>query len=174
MWLAHLQLQVTHLLVENLSVGGTITGTLALGNAIEGTIIITTSGLSTFNNVNFLGSIGFSSAIPDCDGDFQQATASFGPVGLGTTNPTGKLKVVGEAFFDTIGINTTLIQTDSLYNVSALQIAGEKVRLIDSQIKFDFGRTSQIGFGTVGDSLTGTVDLRRFWRKQYFTLGILT
>ena len=31
----------------------------------------------------------------------------------------------------------------------------------DSQIKFDFGRTSQIGFGTDGDSLTGTVDLRR-------------
>ena len=77
-------------------------------------------------------------------------------------------------FFDTIGINTTLIQTDSLYNVGALQIAGEKVRLIDSQIKFDFGRTSQIGFGTDGDSLTGAVDLRRSWRKQYFTLGIST
>ena len=62
----------------NLSVGGTITGTLALGNDIEGTNIITTTGLSTFNNVNFLGSIGFSSAIPDCDVDFKQATASFG------------------------------------------------------------------------------------------------
>ena len=33
--------------------------------------------------------------------------------------------------------------------------------MIDSQIIFDFGRTSQVGFGTTGDSLTGTVDLRR-------------
>ena len=32
----------------NLSVGGTISGTLALGQVIEGTNIFTTSGLSTF------------------------------------------------------------------------------------------------------------------------------
>ena len=145
----------------NLSVGGTISGRLALGQVIEGSNIFTTTGISTFAQVNIIGPIGFSSSIPDCDVDFQQATASFGSVGIGITNPTGKLKVVGDAFFDSIGINTTLIQTDPSVNVGALQIAGEKIRLIDSQIKFDFGRTSQIGFGTVGDSLTGTVDLRK-------------
>ncbi len=144
----------------NLSVGGTISGRLALGQTLEANIF-TTTGVSTFAQVNVIGPIGFASATPAVDVDFQQATASFGSVGIGTTNPTGKLKVVGDAFFDSIGINTTLIQTDPSVNVGALQIAGEKIRLIDSQIKFDFGRTSQIGFGTVGDSLTGTVDLRR-------------
>ena len=144
----------------NLSIGGTFTGRLALGQTLEANIF-TTTGVSTFAQVNVIGPIGFASATPAVDVDFQQATASFGSVGIGTTNPTGKLKIVGDAFFDSIGINTTLIQTDPSVNVGALQIAGEKIRLIDSQIKFDFGRTSQIGFGTVGDSLTGTVDLRR-------------
>ena len=82
-------------------------------------------------------------------------------VGLGTTNPTGKLKVVGEAFFDTIGINTTFIQTDQNFSVGGFQIAGDQIQLIDSQIRFDFARTSQIGVGTFGDTLSGVVDLSR-------------
>ena len=87
----------------NLSVGGTISGTLALGQVIEGSNIFTTTGISTFAQVNIIGPIGFGSAIPTVDVDFQTATASFGSVGIGTTNPTGKLKVVGDAFFDSIG-----------------------------------------------------------------------
>ena len=119
------------------------------------------AGTSTFNNVNFVGPIGFNSATPNADIDFQQATASFGSVGLGTTNPTGKLKVVGEAFFDTIGINTTFIQTDQNFSVGGFQIAGDQIHLFDSQIRFDFARTSQIGVGTFGDTLSGVVDLSR-------------
>ena len=80
----------------NLSVGGTITGTLALGNVIEGTNIFTTSGISTLNQLNFTGSVGFNSATPKVDVDFQTAVASFSGVGIGTTNPVGKLKVVGD------------------------------------------------------------------------------
>ena len=144
----------------NLSIGGTFTGRLALGQTLEANIF-TTSGISTFNNVNFVGPIGFNSATPNADVDFQQATATFGSVGLGTTNPTGKLKVVGEAFFETIGINTTTIQTDPNYSVGGLQIAGDQIQMIDSQIRFDFARTSQIGVGTFGDTLSGVVDLSR-------------
>jgi len=144
----------------NLSIGGTFSGRLALGQTLEANVF-TTSGVSTFNNVNFVGPIGFNSATPNADIDFQQATASFGSVGLGTTNPTGKLKVVGEAFFDTIGINTTFIQTDQNFSVGGFQIAGDQIHLFDSQIRFDFARTSQIGVGTFGDTLSGVVDLSR-------------
>ena len=80
---------------------------------------------------------------------------------MGTTNPTGKLKVVGEAFLDTIGINTTFIQTDQNFSVGGFQIAGDQIHLFDSQIRFDFARTSQIGVGTFGDTLSGVVDLSR-------------
>ena len=44
----------------NLSIGGTFSGKLALGQTLEANIF-TTSGISTFNNVNFVG-IGFNSA----------------------------------------------------------------------------------------------------------------
>ena len=145
----------------NLSVGGTITGALSLGNVIEGTNIVTTSGISTFNQVNFTGKVGFSSAIPDADVDFQEATAAFGSVGIGTTNPVSKLKVVGTSMFDTVGINTTTIITDPSYSAGNLQIAGDRFALFDSQIRFDFARQSKIGFGTVGDTLNGSIDLRR-------------
>ena len=144
----------------NLSIGGTFSGKLALGQTLEANIF-TTSGVSTFGQLNVSGPLGFGSATPSADVDFQQATATFGSVGLGTTNPTGKLKVVGEAFFDTIGINTTFIQTDQNFSVGGFQIAGDQIHLFDSQIRFDFARTSQIGVGTFGDTLSGVVDLSR-------------
>ena len=144
----------------NLSIGGTFSGKLALGQTLEANIF-TTSGISTFNNVNFVGPIGFNSATPNADVDFQQATATFGSVGVGTTNPVGKLKIVGDAFFSSIGIGTTTIQTDPNYSVGGLQIAGDQIQMIDSQIRFDFARTSQIGVGTFGDTLSGVVDLSR-------------
>ena len=144
----------------NLSIGGTFSGRLALGQTLEANIF-TTSGVSTFGQLNVSGPLGFGSATPAADVDFQQATAVFGAVGLGTTNPVGKLKVVGDSFFNIIGINTTTIQTDSNFSVGGFQIAGDKIQLFDSQIKFDYARTSQVGFGTFGDTLTGVVDLRR-------------
>ena len=145
----------------NLSVGGTITGELSLGNIIEGTNILTTSGISTFNQVNLTSKVGFSSAIPDCDVDFQQATASFSAVGLGTTNPGVRLKVVGTSMFDTIGVNTTAVKTDPSFSAGNFQIVGDRLALFDAQIRFDFARQSKIGFGTIGDTLNGSIDLRR-------------
>ena len=145
----------------NLSVGGTITGSLSLGNVIEGTNVITTSGISTFKQINVTSKIGFSSAIPACDIDFQQATASFSSVGIGTTNPGTRLKAVGTSMFETIGINTTSIKTDPSFSAGNLQIVGDRFALFDAQIRFDFARQSKIGFGTIGDTLNGSIDLRR-------------
>ena len=144
----------------NLSIGGTFTGRLALGQTLEANIF-TTSGVSTFGQLNVSGPLGFGSAIPAVDMDFQQATAVFGSVGVGTTNPVGKLKIVGDAFFSSIGVNTTTIQTDPNFSVGGVQIAGDQIQMIDSQIRFDFARTSQIGVGTFGDTLSGVVDLSR-------------
>ena len=144
----------------NLSIGGTFTGRLALGQTLEANIF-TTSGVSTFGQLNVSGPLGFGSATPAVDVDFQQATAVFGSVGVGTTNPVGKLKIVGDAFFSSIGVNTTTIQTDPNYSVGGLQIAGDQIQMIDSQIRFDFARTSQVGVGTFGDTLSGVVDLSR-------------
>ena len=144
----------------NLSIGGTFSGRLALGQTLEANIF-TTSGVSTFGQLNVSGPLGFGSATPAADVDFQQATAVFGSVGVGTTNPVGKLKIVGDAFFSSIGVNTTTIQTDPNYSVGGLQIAGDQIQMIDSQIRFDFARTSQIGVGTFGDTLSGVVDLSR-------------
>ena len=54
----------------NLSVGGTISGQLALGQILQANIF-TTSGVSTFGQVNISGPIGFGSAIPDADIDLK-------------------------------------------------------------------------------------------------------
>ena len=145
----------------NLSVGGTITGTLALGNVIEGTNLNNTSGITTLNQLNVTAKIGFSSAIPACDIDFQQATASFSSIGIGTTNPGTRLKAVGTSLFETVGIGTTAIKTDPSFSSGNLQIVGDRFALFDSQIRFDFARQSKIGFGTIGDTLNGSIDLRR-------------
>ena len=145
----------------NLSVGGTISGTLSLGNVIEGTNLLTTSGISTFNQVNFTNSVGFGSAIPKVDVDFQTAVASFSGVGIGTTNPGNRLKVVGTSFFDTIGVNTTAVKIDTTHNPGGLQMIAERLYLYDSQLRLDLSRQSKIGFGTAGDTLSGSLDLRR-------------
>ena len=48
----------------NLSIGGTFTGRLALGQTLEANIF-TTSGISTFGQLNVSGPLGFGSATPD-------------------------------------------------------------------------------------------------------------
>ena len=145
----------------NLSVGGTITGTLSLGNVIEGTNLLTTSGITTLNQLNVTTQIGFSSAIPNCDIDFQQATASFGSIGIGTTNPVAKLKVIGGALLDDVGFNTTSIKTDAGYNCGNIQFYNQRFGMYSSDMIFDYARDSQIGFGTVGDNYAGMIDMRK-------------
>ena len=113
------------------------------------------------NQVNFTSSVGFGSAIPKVDVDFQTAVASFSGVGIGTTNPGNRLKVVGTSFFETIGINTTGVKIDLLHNPGGLQMIAERLYLYDSQLRLDLSRQSKIGFGTAGDTLSGSIDLRK-------------
>ena len=152
----------------NLSVGGTITGTLALGNVIEGTNILTTSGISTFKQINITDKVGFTSASPDCDVDFQTATASFGSIGIGTTNPNGAFNVQDTAFIDTLGINTTGIQSATGFNLGRLQIFDSKAGFFNASIRLDYQRFSQIGFGTFGaqEDPEGILDLSRAGEKH--------
>ena len=143
----------------NLSVGGTISGQLALGQTLQANIF-TTSGVSTFSQVNISGPIGFSSASPVVDIDFQQAVASFGSIGIGTTNPVAKLKVIGGAFLDDVGFNTSSIKTDPGYNCGNIQFYNQRFGMYSSDMIFDSARDSQIGFGTVGDNFAGMIDMR--------------
>ena len=143
----------------NLSVGGTISGQLALGQTLQANIF-TTSGVSTFGQVNISGPIGFSSASPVVDIDFQQAVASFGSIGIGTTNPVAKLKVIGGAFLDDVGFNTSSIKTDPGYNCGNIQFYNQRFGMYSSDMIFDSARDSQIGFGTVGDNFAGMIDMR--------------
>ena len=83
-------------------------------------------GISTLNQVNFTGSVGFNSATPKVDVDFQTAVASFSGVGIGTTNPGNRLKVVGTSFFETIGINTTAVKIDTTHNPGGFQMIAER------------------------------------------------
>ena len=145
----------------NLSVGGTISGTLSLGNVIEGTNLLTTSGITTLNQLNVTTQIGFSSASPAVDIDFQQAVASFGSIGIGTTNPVAKLKVIGGAFLDDVGFNTSSIKTDAGYNCGNIQFYNQRFGMYSSDMIFDSARDSQIGFGTVGDNYAGMIDMRK-------------
>ena len=144
----------------NLSVGGTISGALSLGNIIEGTNVLTTSGITTLNQLNVTTQIGFSSASPAVDIDFQQAVASFGSIGIGTTNPVAKLKIIGGALLDDVGFNTSSIKTDPGYNCGNIQFYNQRFGMYSSDMIFDSARDSQIGFGTVGDNFAGMIDMR--------------
>ena len=151
----------------NLSIGGTISGQLALGQTLQANIF-TTSGVSTFGQVNISGPIGFGSAIPDADIDFKTATAAFAKVGIATTNPTGAFQVKDTAFIDTLGINTTTIQSASGFDLGRLQIVGSKIGLFQASIRLDYDRFSQIGFGTFGaqEDPQGVLDLSRAGEKH--------
>ena len=68
---------------------------------------------------------------------------------------------VGTSFFETIGINTTGVKIDLTHNPGGLQMIAERLYLYDSQLRLDLSRQSKIGFGTAGDTLSGSIDLRK-------------
>ena len=89
MWSVHPLSLETTFIGGNLSIGGTFTGRLALGQTLEANIF-TTSGISTFNNVNLMFQVplGFGSGYTKLlMWIFNRQQQSFGSVGVGTTNP---------------------------------------------------------------------------------------
>ena len=151
----------------NLSIGGTFSGSLALGQTLEANIF-TTTGVSTFSQVNVSGPIGFASESPAVDVDYQAATASFGAIGIGTTIPNGAFNVQDIAFIDTLGINTTGIATATAFDLGRLQVVDTKLSLFQASIRLDYDRFSTIGFGTFGaaEEPEGVLDLSRTGEKH--------
>ena len=141
----------------NVSVGGTITGTLVFTDAIEANIN-KTAGVSTIGTLNIVNSIGFNNNNPQTKLDFLSATAAFNSIGIGTTNPGTKLDVRGNAYITNVGVNTNTIRSDASYDVGNLQVVDTALELFQSDIKLD--RNSRVGCGTVGDIPQGLVDLR--------------
>ena len=138
-----------------------------MGQTLEANIFAA-SGVSTFKQINITDKVGFTSATPDCDVDFQTATASFGSIGIGTTNPNGAFNVQDTAFIDTLGINTTTIQSAPGFNLGRLQVVDTKIGLFKASIRLDYDRFSQIGFGTFGaqEDPEGVLDLSRAGAKH--------
>jgi hypothetical protein len=141
----------------NVSVGGTITGTLVFTDAIQANINKTT-GVSTVGTLNIINGIGFNNSNPQTKLDFLSATAAFNSIGIGTTNPGTKLDVRGNAYITNVGVNTNTIRNDASYDVGNLQVVDTAIELFQSDIKLDTG--SRVGCGTVGDIPQGLVDLR--------------
>ncbi len=142
----------------NVSVGGTISGTIVFTDAIE-TNINKTSGVSTVSVLNVINGIGFNNNNPQTKLDFLSATAAFNTIGIGTTNPATKLDVKGSAYIESIGINTNTIKSDASFDVGNFQIAGSAIELFQSNLKLD--SLSKVGVGTYGDQPGGVVDLRK-------------
>ena len=142
----------------NVSVGGTITGTLVFTDAIQANINKTT-GVSTIGTLNIVNGIGFNNSNPQTKLDFLSATAAFNSVGIGTTNPATKLDIKGSAYIESIGINTNTIKSDASFDVGNFQIAGSGIELFQSNLKLD--SHSKVGVGTYGDQPGGVVDLRK-------------
>ena len=142
----------------NVSVGGTISGTIAFTDAIESNIN-KTSGVSTVSVLNVINGIGFNNNNPQTKLDFLSATAAFNTIGIGTTNPATKLDVKGSAYIESIGINTNTIKSDASFDVGNFQIAGSGIELFQSNLKLD--THSKVGVGTYGDQPGGVVDLRK-------------
>ena len=142
----------------NVSVGGTITGTLVFTDAIQANINKTT-GVSTVGTLNIINGIGFNNSNPQTKLDFLSATAAFNSIGIGTTNPGTKLDVRGNAYITNVGINTNAIRSDSSYDVGNLQVVDTSLELFQSNLKLD--SHSKVGVGTYGDQPGGVVDLRK-------------
>ena len=142
----------------NVSVGGTISGTIVFTDAVEANINKTT-GVSTIGTLNIINGIGFNNNAPLTKLDFSSGTAAFNSVGIGTTNPGTKLDVRGAAYITNIGINTNTIKSDASFDVGNFQIAGSAIELFQSNLKLD--SLSKVGVGTYGDQPGGVVDLRK-------------
>ena len=142
----------------NVSVGGTITGTIVFTEAVEANINKTT-GVSTIGTLNIVNGIGFNNNAPLTKLDFSSGTAAFNSVGIGTTNPGTKLDVRGAAYITNLGINTNTIKSDNSFDVGNFQIAGSAIELFQSNLKLD--SLSKVGIGTYGDQPGGVVDLRK-------------
>ena len=133
----------------NLSVSGTITGTINYPSVITGTNLNNTSGLSTFTNVR-AAKIGINISSPRTELDVFSGTGIFQGVGIGTTNPIATLEVQdGVASFDKVGIGTTAMHLITNVNTGDIQFHNRKLVTFDQGITVGTNSAgSRLGVGT--------------------------
>ena len=136
----------------DLTVAGSINGTINFPAILAGTNLHNTSGISTFNNVNAV-KIGINQANPVKELDCFSGTGLFASVGIGTTNPINAVTIKGSIGIQStgcaIGIGTTAILVGSGVNYGTVQLHHQDMTVWNGSIAVVGGGTFDgIGFGT--------------------------
>ena len=128
----------------NLTVDGTINGTVSLPSIIDGNINAT-SGVSTFIEVT-ANRLGINTDSPLTDFDAQGSTGLFGSIGIGTTALGAERLNVreGTTLLGAVGIGTTELSVSG--NFALIQIYDERIDLENSAVNVKGG--GSIGFNT--------------------------
>jgi hypothetical protein len=141
---------------QNLSVTGSISaGTFNLPSVLAKNIN-SSSGISTFWNINLQQRLGINSTSPATSIDCQTGTALFGGIGINTNvSPSVSFQVFdGVALFDRVGVGTTALLIDPNYGSPRFQ-SFEDVFVYGSILNVDNTPNSAIVFG-----YTGTANLK--------------
>ena len=141
---------------NNLTVDGTITGTINYPSVISGTNLNNTSGITTLNNLdvnnevdfqsaNFVGmsTVGIGTTLPDSDGST--------PVGLTVKNTISANKIVVD---DAIDISSGIITASTIsanFNSGSSTDSAISIQVLTSP--------DRIVFTKVGTALTATINL---------------
>jgi hypothetical protein len=131
----------------DLTVAGSINGTINFPAILAGTNLHNTSGISTFNNVRAV-KIGIQQSNPLADVDCFAGTGIFGGVGIGTTNPKSTFDVRGTSIFEKVGVGTTGLYT-GLPDTGNAQVHGTRLTVWNNGITVATNDAeSRIGLGT--------------------------
>ena len=139
---------------SNVTISGTLSaGTITLPSFLSANIT-TTSGVSTFFNVNVINDllvdsdvgIGTDNATPIVNFDARGKSGIIGNLGINTTvQATASLEVTGQALFDSVGIGTTNSQGEGVYNTNSYAQYGSTLTVYDGAI---YAKRSAVGVGT--------------------------
>ena len=131
----------------NLTVAGSINGTINFPAILNGTNLYNSSGISTFTNVR-AAKIGINEDNPITALDCFAGTGIFGGVGIGTTNPKSTFDVRGTSSFEKVGVGTTGLYT-GLPDTGNAQIHGTRLTVWNNGITVATNDAeSRIGLGT--------------------------
>ena len=131
----------------DLTVAGSVNGTINFPAILNGTNLVNVSGISTFNNLRAT-KIGIQQDNPITDLDCFVGTGIFGGVGIGTTNPKSTFDVRGTSSLEKVGVGTTGLYT-GLPDTGNAQIHGTRLTVWNNGITVATNDSeSRIGLGT--------------------------
>lgn len=133
---------------QNLTVYGSISaGTFNLPSVLTRNIN-SSSGISSFWDINVQHNIGFNSTSPSATIDCKSGTGLFGGIGINTSNPVASFQVFnGVAIFDKVGIGTTALITSLTESTGKFQSFVDFF-IYESNFNVNNSINSSIGFGT--------------------------